>query len=150
MLPLIKTIQRFVLIALAVCVGMTVGCTTETKIENVAPVVTAVGPVILLDSDQVQLFVWVRDHEEDPVDITVFSVNAAGTETELDIAGGHLTTGLTTSSAPSGQAHELIWQPQEVPNEAIRIRIQVIDWNGGEGPYFTSESFVLSDGLPAP
>ena len=150
MLPLLEKIQRPVLIALAVFVGLSWGCTTETNMRNVAPEVTAVGPVTLLDSNQVKLFVWIRDYEEDPVDITVFRVDAAGVETELDIVGGHLTHGLTTSKAPTGQAHELIWQPEEVPNEAIRIRIQIIDWNGAEGLDFNSESFVLSDGLPAP
>ena len=150
MLSLLETTQRPILIAMAVIVGSLWGCTTETNIRNAAPVVTAVAPVTLLDSDQVQLFVWIRDHEEDPVDITVFLVDDAGVEMELDIVGGHLTHGLTTSKAPTGQAHELIWQPEEVPNEAIRIRIQIIDWNGAEGSDFTSEPFVLSDGLPAP
>jgi len=105
---------------------------------------------MLLDSEQVRLFVWVRDHEEDPVDITIYSVSTGGAESELNIVGGHLTTGLTTLREASGQPHELIWEAQDLPTDAIQLRIQIVDWNGAEGPEYTTAAFLLADGLPAP
>ena len=60
-----------VLTAIILSTMLVASCDQGIDVLNVAPEVTAIGPVFVGDDGQVSIFFWVRDHEEDPVALAV-------------------------------------------------------------------------------
>ena len=144
-----KQICLRIIVLAGLCTPM-IGCDPGIRIENVAPMVTAIGPVIQLADGDVRIFLWVRDHEEDPVDAQITLVNDDGSQVLLSITGGHLSTGLTTNDDATGAPHELIWTPPDNLIEPIQLRVTVKDWKSGVSAESQTVSFFLADGLPTP
>ena len=138
-----------IIVLAGLCAPM-IACDSGIRIENVAPMVTAIGPVIQLAEGDVRMFLWIRDYEEDPVDAQIILVNDDGSQEPLSITGGHLSVGLTTNNDATGAPHELIWTPPDSINEPIQLRVTVTDWKGGESVETLTPSFFLADGLPTP
>ncbi len=124
-------------------------CDAGIDVLNVAPEVTAVGPVFQ-DGDAVSIFFWVRDHEESSVDVTVELIRGGNAEV-LDGLGGNGTVGLTTNREPTGNLQRLLWTPADdiAADESLQLKLTVADDEGAQG-IFETESFTLTAGLPSP
>lgn len=136
-------------LTIALVVGLA-ACDPGVDLSNVAPVVTAIGPV-QQSGDTIDLTLWLHDREEQPVDIDVQLI-AGSSPTTLDCLGGHGTIGLTTDRDPAGRRH---WVVCDVPDgvggdDEIRIRVTATDTDGAAGESRDSDAFRLSEGLPAP
>ena len=134
--------------ALSLCI--LAACEPRIDVQNTAPQVTAVGPVTQATDGQVSITVWLRDHENQPVDLTLSAISG-GSETELTDVGGHGLVGLTTSPDATGRAHTLLWTPDGISADAeIQLKVDAVDSEGQLAPIFTTPGFKLQDGLPAP
>lgn len=130
-------------------VTLLAACDPGVEVRNVAPSVTAIGPVTQ-GADGVSIGFWVRDHEQGAIDVQIELLRGANA-TELPASGGHGTTGLTSSSNSTGMAHVVIWDAEGVgPDEKIRLRITPTDNEGVDGEPLESAEFTLTAGLPAP
>ena len=138
-----------IIVLAGLCAPM-IACDSGVRFENVAPMVTAIGPLTQLAEGDVRMFLWVRDHEEDPVDAHFILVNNDKEEVPLSITGGHLSIGLTTSNDATGAPHELVWTPPEGLKEPIQLRVVVQDWHGADSGEYETIFFSLADGLPTP
>lgn len=137
-------------LALTLCIVMVMGCEPRIDVQNTAPQVTAVGPVAQATDGQVSITIWLRDHETQPVDLTLSTIRGES-ETELTDVGGHGLVGLTTSPDPTGRAHTLLWTPDGISADTeIQLKVDAVDSEGQLAPVFTTAPFRLQDGLPAP
>ena len=137
-----RTVPLLVLAALA-------GCDPGVRVLNSAPRVTAVGP-LTVDQGMASIVFWVRDPEEDAVDVSFYLVDGS-TATPIDVTGGHGTIGLTTTREPTGKPHVVMWDTAgRDPAAQLQIRVLVTDDQGHDGPAFDTPSFTLQAGLPDP
>lgn len=117
---------------------------------NVAPEVTFVGP-ITDEGDRVAILFWVRDHEEDAVDLTIELVQGS-TETPIEVGGGHGIIGVTSDRDAPGRPHLVYWTNSGTVSrtDPIRLRFTAADTEGAVGRVFETVEFTLDAGLPAP
>jgi hypothetical protein len=124
-----------------------ISCSQPVDLLNVAPSVTGIGPVIN-DNGSVSIVFWVRDHEENAVDV-FFELVQDEKVTPIHVYGGHGDIGLTTSNDATGRAHVVLWKPDNVdPTANIQLRVQAQDDYGANGPVLETDPFTLADGLP--
>ncbi|MBT9559084.1 MAG: hypothetical protein IV100_23835 [Myxococcales bacterium] len=123
-------------------------CDPGATVLNVAPAVTAVGPVTF-DNGEVTIGVWLRDHERDSVDLTIVA-ELDGTPLTLDeVEVGLL--GLTTLREAPGRHHALRWTPVGATGGSkLRLRVLATDSEGDTGLEASTPEFTLSEGLDAP
>jgi hypothetical protein len=126
-------------------------CDESITIQNVSPVVTAVGPVVQ-DGDDVRVVFWVVDYEEDPVDVSFEWIDVqSGQAQNMTVHGGHGTVGLTTTSVSGGASHVVYWQAGGVgPDLQIKLRVTAVDSKGAQSKPFESPAFSIQAGLAAP
>lgn len=138
---------------LVICVAFAslLGCDNGITLLNVAPAVTAIGPVVLADDGEVSAVFWLRDHEGDAVDIRLVVVRDGQSELELDNLGDHGAIGLTAVRQAPGQAHRVTFSATGIDSGAnIQLRITPTDIRGATGAAFESKPFTLAAGLPIP
>ena len=133
-----------------------ISCSQPVDLLNVAPSVTGIGPVISENDNSVSIVFWVRDHEENAVDV-FFELVQGETVTAIDVYGGHGDIGLTTSNDATGRAHVVLWEYNTEdptasnyvdPTASIQLRVQAQDDYGARGPVLETDPFTLDDGLP--
>ena len=135
------------ILVLSICLF---ACEPQIDVHNTAPQITAVGPVSQGSDGVVSITVWLRDQEEQPVDLTV-TLTQGGSESELNELGGHGMVGLTTSQEGTGRPHELLSTPNAVPVDGlIKLTVRALDADGLAAPDFVTQEFALQDGLPSP
>lgn len=136
-------------VALLACLCFVTACDERIHVVNVAPTITALGPVFVEDGTATVVY-WVRDHEEDAIDIEIDLVQGSKV-TQLDLFGGHGDVGLTTTRDEVGKAHPIQFQLDGVElSESVKLRIRAIDDHGDTSPMYESDAFVVKDGIPAP
>lgn len=141
--------------SIAILLGLAAtACDQGIQVLNVAPAVTAVGPVSLEDAGgapRLSIIFWVRDHEEDAVDVTFEVVQPGVAPRAIEVVDGHGDIGLTTTNEATGMPHVVFWPLGDVaPNAPIRLRITPIDDHGDVGPTFETPEFSPGAGLPPP
>ena len=137
-------------------------CDQGIRVQNAAPAVTHVGPV-QLEGDSVSIVYWVRDHEENSVDMTFELLRggarcrlvtdpkdaAGGTTCSGKIFGGHGDLGVTTANTATGKGHVIFWTPDGVSqDEDLELLLTPTDDEGDSGPTTKTGPFKLSSGLP--
>jgi len=123
-------------------------CDPGATVLNVAPAVTAVGPVTFVDG-KVHIGVWLRDHERNSVDLTI-NAELDGQAVALDDLEVGL-IGLTTERDAPGRYHSVIWTPATVSaGSTLRLRVSATDSAGDTGLEASTPEFTLSEGLDAP
>ena len=136
---------------LVLCLFLSAGvsaCDNGIRILNVAPTVTAVGPIEYADGTA-KITVWLYDYETDATDLSV-SLLRKSLATELVDFDGDGIRGLTTSRDTYGRPHDIIWTPNPDVSATDDIQLQFIPSDGDIGPVFTTPPFSLAAGLPAP
>ena len=148
---------------LALVLG-TLGCDQGVHVLNAAPTVTKIGPV-QLEGDRVSIVYWVRDHEEDSVDMTFELVQASGTcRLVADAAdaggakvcpgkltGGHGDLGVTSANTPTGKGHVIFWSLGDFsPDADVELQLTATDDQGDVGPTTKVGPFKLSAGIAEP
>jgi len=122
-------------------------CSQPVNVVNVAPSVAGIGPVIN-DNGTVSIVFWVRDHEENAVDV-FFEVIQDGQASPINVFGGHGDIGLTTSRENTGRAHVVLWKADDIDLDTpIKLRLQAQDDYGTQGPPLETVEFTLNAGLP--
>ncbi len=146
-----------VLLAIAAAGLTSLGCTRPIRVKNAVPQVTAVGPLSYDPATKEATIVfWVRDHEENAVDVNFDLVASNGSTTALTVHGGHGDVGVTTSNEATGRAHFVLWRTKGAndqdldPNAPLRLRVVAIDDLGGASQAFDTREFTLTQGLPVP
>ena len=136
--------------ALAVfCLFTALACDNGVVVLNVAPAVTAVGPVVS-EADGLHVFVWLRDHERQPIELGVV-LTQNGAASAIVRAGGHGLTGLTSSREETGEPHEFIVDSADfAPALPLVLRVTPVDTEGAAGVVFVTPEFAVQDGLPTP
>lgn len=123
-------------------------CDPGATVLNVAPAVTAVGPVTF-EEGKVHIGVWLRDHERNSVDLTI-KAELDGQTVELDDVEVGL-IGLTTVRDAPGRHHSLSWTPAGASaTSTLRLSVVATDSEGDTGLVATTPEFTLSEGLDAP
>ena len=131
------------------CLCLVTACDERIHVVNVAPQITALGPVFV-EEGTATVDYWVRDHEEDAIDIEIDLVQGDKV-TQLELFGGHGDVGLTTTRDGAGKAHPIQFQIDDLDlSDTVQLRIRAIDDHGDTSPMFESDAFVVKDGIPAP
>ncbi len=113
------------------------GCDPGITVINSAPELTKIGPLEVVDGD-VSLTVWIRDHEQDAVDL---DLEIDGTP--VDNVGGHGIIGLTSSREDTGREHQLILSSDIAAGDSVTVTITPTDRQGAAGP--TSEVTLTAE-----
>ena len=138
---------RWLILSALLCAG-TVSCDNGIRILNVAPEITALGPVKTLDGTAA-ITLWLYDYETDAVDIELLVIRN-GEEIALSDVSGDGLFGLTTSREATGRPHTVLWAVPDDIGTDDEIRLKAIPTDGDEGRTFTTPAFTLDTGLPAP
>ena len=145
-----KILSRIAL--LAVLAGLVCACDPGVEVLNVAPTVTAVGPVSYVDG-HLEIVIWVRDHEEQAVDVTLQVLRGGQAVSGAALSGGHGVVGLTTNNSDSGEPHLVHWGADGggiAIGDKLQVRVTATDRSDEASLPVTSAEFVVSEGLAAP
>ena len=123
-------------------------CDNGIRVLNVAPAITAVGPLSHSDG-QLTFTVWIYDYETDATDLEVTLIRGTS-ESPIANIGGDGTQGLTTSRSAEGRPHTLTWTPPTDIAEAEQIQLKLTPSDGDAGKPYTTALFSLQSGLEAP
>ena len=140
--PIISTL--LFVIALTYCAA----CDNGIRVLNVAPEVTAIGPVSYEDGTAA-ITIWLYDYETDAVDVELYLLRN-GVEEPLTNLGGDGLAGLTSSREPYGRAHNLVWSIPDSVSATDEIRLKAVPTDGDTGRATTTPGFTLDVGLTAP
>ena len=151
--------MRFVAL-LFIALGI-LACDQGVHVLNAAPTVTKIGPV-QLEGDRVSIVYWIRDHEEDAVDMTfevaqgaarcrlVADPKDAGGTTACagKLVGGHGDLGVTSANTPTGRGHDIFWSLEGFsPDSDVELWLTATDDQGDAGPPAKVGPFKLSAGI---
>lgn len=144
-----RNLKPLLLLAALMAAAAVQGCDSGITVLNAGPAVIAVGP-ITLDAGTAQITLWVRDYEEDAVDVELELVTSSGVVV-LESLSGHGSAGLTTSRDDTGMQHYIEWTVAGVgETDSVTLRVTPTDRQGAAGETFETSAFTLQDGLPAP
>lgn len=140
-----------VIAAFAACAA--VGCSEPPPaLRNAAPAVTVVAVRPAPDGADLLMDLYVRDVEEDPVDVT-FTLIVSGTEADatarVRTAIGTGARSLLASPGEPGAFHRLLLRADDLDAAApTRLRAVGVDADGNEGAPWTTPEFTVGAGFP--
>ena len=113
---------------LAVVAVLPAGCGDEPlDYENACPSIVHAGDAVWMDGS-LHFGVWIRDIEEDPVDLVVTRADGSNVENVF----GHGAVGLTSLADEKGAPHELIITKDELNGTKV-LTIEPVDAPGCSG-----------------
>jgi len=123
-------------------------CNSDFTILNAVPRISSIGPVEVKEGYAV-IHIAVQDIDGDPVDVELSYEFKDGTSAGVkQVAGGHGTSGLTSSKEAAGKGHIISWDIAGIDSgKELRFRAIPDDRETGIGNPFYSSFFTLKNPL---